>query len=140
MTALIQRITGPELYGLISPEITGTITDEGKEIMERSLSNSSIVWVGSDDGKVLGFWGLIPPSLLSDRAYLWLYTTPNLTEHSFVFVRHSQKVIAEALAEYPIIVGHGVKGATKSLRWLRWLGAQFGEPQGRLIPFEIRAK
>lgn len=139
MTATIERVTGPELYSLISQEILDSISEEGREIMARSLHNSSMVWVGFDGDKLLGFWGLISPTLISQRAYLWLYTTPALQSHEFIFIRHSQRAVAEMLKEYPIIIGHGMVGADKSLRWLEWLGAKFGAPEGQLLPFEIRA-
>ena len=92
-----------------------------------------------DDGKVAGFWGIVLPTLISDRAYLWLYTTPALDDHQFVFVRQSQIWIKETLKEFPLIVGHAFAARTKSIRWLKWLGAKFLQPEGRLIPFEIRA-
>jgi len=139
MTVTIERVTGPELYSLISQEILDSISAEGREIMDRSLRNSSVVWVGSDGDKLLGFWGLIAPTLISNRAYLWLYTPPSIQSYEFVFVRHSQRAVAEMLKEYPIIVGHGMVGADKSLRWLEWLGAKFGAPEGQLLPFEIKA-
>jgi len=107
--------------------------------MHRAMHNSSVVWVGWDDEEILCCYGLIPPTLLSDRAYLWLYTTEYLKEHLFILVRHSQRAIADALREYPLLVGHCRIGSSKSLRWLRWLGAEFGGAQGDLIPFEIKA-
>lgn len=139
MSTYIQRITGPELYDLISAEVLDTLTEAGQEIMNRSLQNSSDVWVWTVDNHIHGFWGLIPPSLLSNRAYIWLYTLPSMTEHQFAFVRHSQIAVKKLLEQYPVIVGHCAKSADKSQRWLRWLGATFGEPDGNLIPFEIKA-
>lgn len=139
MTASIIRLTGDEAYDLIYPECIAMLSELNQETMRRSMMNSRWVWVGREDEKVLGFWGLIPPTLLSDRAYLWLMTTPHMREHVFVFVRYSQRVVQEMLAEYPLIVGHCTAGQDKSFRWLRWLGAQFGEPIGQLVPFEIKA-
>jgi hypothetical protein len=140
MNATIRESNGKELYELISSNPVGSITEDGMEIMRNALAISSSVWVGSMDGKVLGFWGLVPPSLLSDRAYLWLYTTPNLHEHVFTFVRHSQRIVEAMLREYPLIVGECLVGSDKSIRWLEWLGAEFGSPNGKLIPFQIKAK
>lgn len=136
----VSRLPGNEAFDLIYPEYLAMLPSIQQETMHRSMANSSRVQVYSSDGKILCFWGLIPPTLLSDCAYLWLYTTENMQEHVFSLVRHSQRAVEEMLQDYPIIVGHGVIGATKSLRWLRWLGARFGEPQGKLLPFEIRAE
>ena len=139
MTAVISKATGAALIGLLSPEIVGTLDDNAQMIMADALSQSTRVWVGMDDGKVAAFWGIMLPTLISDRAYLWLYTTPVLDNHKFVFVRQSQVWIKETLKEFPLIVGHALSGEDKSIRWLKWLGAKFLHPEGRLIPFEIRA-
>jgi hypothetical protein len=141
MTANIIRLSGADAYDLIYPEFLSTLSAMNQETMHRSIMNSSQVWLGYDDDHILAFWGLIPPTFLSDRAYLWLYTTEHFHSHIFMFVRHSQRVVKEMLEEYPIIVGHGAVGADRSLRWLKWLGAEFieAEPDGKLIRFEIRA-
>ena len=139
MTAVISKATGAALIGLLSPEIVGTLDDNAQMIMADALSQSTRVWVGMNDGKIAAFWGIMLPTLISDRAYLWLYTTPALDNHKFVFVRQSQVWIKETLKEFPLIVGHALAGEDKSIRWLKWLGAKFLHPEGRLIPFEIRA-
>ena len=139
MTAVISKATGAALIGLLSPEIVGTLDDTAQMIMADALSQSTRVWVGMDNGKVAAFWGIMLPTLISDRAYLWLYTTPALDNHKFVFVRQSQVWIKETLKEFPLIVGHALAGEDKSIRWLKWLGAKFLHPEGKLIPFEIRA-
>ena len=139
MTAVISKATGAALIGLLSPEIVGTLDDNAQMIMADALSQSTRVWVGMDNGKIAAFWGIMLPTLISDRAYLWLYTTPALDNHKFVFVRQSQVWIKETLKEFPLIVGHALAGEDKSIRWLKWLGAKFLHPEGRLIPFEIRA-
>jgi hypothetical protein len=91
-----------------------------------------------DDDLVLGIWGLIPPTLLSDVAYLWLYTTPHLQSHMFMFIRHSQRAVAEIVEHYPLIVGHCLTNNPKAIRWLKWLGAEFNEPLGDIVSFSIR--
>lgn len=138
MTANILRTTGAEAYDLIYQEHLSMLPDNDQEIMHRHMMNSSRVWIGSEDAKILCFLGIIPPTLLSDRAYLWLYTTEHLHEHVFIFVRHSQKVIAEVLEEFPLIVGHCAVGNRRAHRWLEWLGAKFLPAQDLLLPFEIR--
>jgi hypothetical protein len=44
------------------------------------------------------------------------------------------------LQRYPTIVGNCIVGEYKSIRWLKWLGAKFGRPEGNKVPFVIRAK
>ena len=109
----------------------------GEKTMDFCLQMSTMIWCGYINDKLACIWGVIPPTLLSNQAYLWLYTTDIIKEHSFLLVRHSQRVIAELLDEYPNIVGHALMGSDKSIRWLKWLGAKFGPPCGTGIPFRI---
>jgi hypothetical protein len=109
-------------------------------IMEFCTKSSVPLWRGEVDGQLACIWGLIPGSLLSNNAYIWLYTTDIVQEHQFVFVRYSQIMIQEMLKEYEFIVGNTEAGADRSIRWLKWLGAEFQQPKGKLIPFVIRRK
>ena len=109
----------------------------GQKTMEFCLTMSTMIWTGYINDKLACIWGVIPPTLLSNQAYLWLYTTDVIKEHSFLLVRHSQRVIDELLDQYPNIVGHALVGSDKSIRWLKWLGAKFGPPMGTGIPFRI---
>lgn len=108
--------------------------------LRRFLRTSEQVWLGMHDDKVACIWGLAPSSTISNRAYLWLLTTDIVDQHKFVFVRHSQMVIEEALKLYPIIVGHVEIGNSRARRWLKWLGADIGPPMQGYSPFVIRRK
>lgn len=101
---------------------------------------SSMVYIGKVDDEVACVWGFIQPSLLSQEVYLWLLTTDLVEEHKFLFVRHSQRHIEQMLKRYPLIVGDCVIGDSKAMKWLRHLGAVFGEPDEKKIPFSIKAK
>lgn len=108
-----------------------------RRAMDYCFVMSELMWAGTIDGKLAAVWGLIPATIMSNQAYLWLYTTDVLKEHSFILVRHSQLVMEEMLKAYPSIVGHAVVGNNKAIRWLKWLGAKFGDPQGDGLPFRI---
>ncbi len=111
-----------------------------EKVMKDCLFRSIEVWQGIVDGEVACVWGLIPPTLLSNRAYLWLLTTDLVENHKFLFVRNSQRYIEFALKVWPEIFGDCVVGNHSAKRWLGWLGAEFGETKGNLIPFVIRKK
>lgn len=113
------------------------LDDDEKKGMEYCLTMSAHMWVCLVDSGLLCIWGLIPPSFLSNQAYLWLYTTDLLEEHQFILVRHSQLVVEQCLEEYSSICGHVLANNSKAIRWLKWLGAKFGYPQGMGIPFRI---
>lgn len=140
MSASIIRLDGAEAYDLIFPDHLATLSVAEQETMHRSLCNSSRVWMGFDDDKIIALWGLIPPTLMSDVAYLWLFTTPNLHGHTFMFIRHSQRAVQQMLQEFPTIVGHAACTNHRGMQWLRWLGAEFGDPiNDKVIPFTIKA-
>jgi hypothetical protein len=113
---------------------------DAEKILRECMLRSIEVRYGLLDGEIACMWGLIPPTLLSDKAYLWLLTTDIVAEHKFLFIRHSQRYIEEALKIYPVIVGDVVLGNVSAMRWLKWLGAEFSEPDGKRISFTIQVK
>jgi hypothetical protein len=92
------------------------------------------------DGEIACIWGLAPPTVMSTQAYIWLYTTAIAEEHTFIVVRYSQMMIQEMLKDYNAITGHCRIDDERAIRWMRWLGAEFSSPQGKLVPFVIRRK
>lgn len=138
MTATIHRATADETWDLIFTEHMAMLSSVDQETMYRTLRNSSHIWLGCDVEKVLGLWGLIPPTLLSDRAYLWLYTTEHLKGHEFMFIRHSQRAVQEMLESFPLIVGNTIPSNRRAIRWLKWLGAEFIPSDNPVLYFEIR--
>lgn len=112
---------------------------KNKGIFNSFLKHSQHVWIGSFDGEVSCVWGVVLPTLLSTQAYLWLHVDEEkVAGNQFLFVRHSQRVVEELLKDFEIILGVTHCEAQRSIRWLKWLGAQFAEPEGKLIPFTIR--
>ncbi len=130
----IQKTTGAKLRQKIV--LDDPVSDK---IMKSCLSRSPIVWESSIDGEGACIWGMIPPSLMSDRAYIWLFTTEVADQHTFILVRQSRLMIERMLDEYPVLWGYCKCGDRRAIRWLKWLGAVFQNPDDdRKIPFEIR--
>lgn len=115
------------------------VTAEHREILLRSVKNATHLWIGTHYETILCFFGLNPPTLLSDTAYLWLYSTPAMQGRTVSLIRHSKRAVQEWHSLYSCIVGHCHCDKPRSLAWLRMIGAEFGEPTGSVIPFEIRA-
>lgn len=134
MTVQIQSISYRDL-----PESV-TRAEFYEEHLENYILRSAFCWLGLIDGDVACLVGLIAPTILSNQAYLWMKTTDIVEANQFIFVRHTQRALEDLLKLYPIIVGHCVVDSPRSIRWLKWLGAEFGLPEGRAIPFQIRAK
>lgn len=114
-----------------------------QRIMVECCRRSTALWFGLIDSKVACVWGVALPTLLSNRAYLWLWTSDVIKGHPFVLVRRAQMVIRELLDEFEVVVGVvdlSEPGADSSIRWLKLLKAKFGESSKGLLPFEIREK
>lgn len=107
--------------------------------LRHCLTISEEVFFGEIDGAPACVWGLIPPTILSESAYLWLLCTDVVSDHTFVFVRKSQIVMEELRKRYPLIVGNCVASDTKAIRWLKWLGAEFQYHGGPTLAFTIRS-
>jgi hypothetical protein len=113
-----------------------------KKIMLDCYKASYSIWMGLVDNKMACIWGVTLASLLSNRAYIWLWTSDLVKGFPFVFVRRAQIEIRELLKEhdevYGVVNSH-LPGTTNSIRWLKLLGAKFGSPkENGLIPFWIR--
>lgn len=133
---VIEQITDPITVASI---IQGLPLDD-KKIMSDCIKSSYTVWVGMIDGVVGCVWGVVLPTLLSNRAYLWLWTKDIVRDHPFVFIRRAQMIIQELLMEYEAVIGVCEVGKENSVRWLKILGAKFGDPESGLYPFEILRK
>ena len=132
-------LSGVDFLEILNRSPVRDVKNAGRTLHE-CMRISAYIFVGKADGQVACIWGLIPPTLLSDQAFLWLLHTDLVHEHQFTFVRQSQRVMETMLRRYKVIVGNCIVGEDKSIRWLKWLGAKFGDPQGNKVPFVIRAK
>lgn len=108
-----------------------------RSLMSFMLSSTE-VWCGYADDEVACVCGLIAPTMLSDRAYLWLITTKLVDDHPFLFIRHSQLWMEKVRARYPLITGDVAFDNLRAQQWLKWLGADLGWPVNSMIPFQIR--
>lgn len=140
MKAELSPLAKAEVEELISQKIAPKLGSDGLVSFQRAMLSTTVMWGGKVNGEIRCLWGLIPPTLLSHEAYMWLYIIEPVAEYEFLFVRYSQKAMKLALSRFPRIVGHCEVGNDRAIRWLRWLGAVFHEPNGKLVPFSIRRK
>lgn len=137
----IEPLVGEHISQLISLSRGSSLDAKEAGILEFCQSLSIEVWTGYVEGKLVCCWGLIPPTLLSNQAYLWMHSTPAIRDHQFLLVRHSQRIIEKMLEQYERIVGDCLRDAEDSIRWLKWLGAEFdGANDGGHCSFVIRRK
>lgn len=139
MSVSIEPAIAP-LSDLISFHADARLDDRKLAMLDWCRSMSSEVWTGRIDGDLVSVWGLIPPTIISTQAYLWMHATDRVSEHKFLFVRHSQRTVERMLEHYQTIIGHCLVGAQDSIRWVRWLGGEFSEPEGPYVPFRIERR
>lgn len=132
----IYKITVDQMKQLISSANGVTVSDDEMKTMESTAKLSIPLLAGLYGDELLSVFGFVPEHLLSDRAHLWVYSTPAVEKHKTVFARTSQSVINNMLDQYPEIVGYCL--STKAMIWLRWLGAEFDQPRRGAHPFIIR--
>ena len=137
MSTEIVPATQEEVFGLID----GIVPPDKMRYVSDYICKAAHVWFWNVDGKVAVAWGLIPLTLLSNQAYIWLYTTDAHPGNEFLFIRKSKIELEKMQALYPSIIGHVMENNERGIRWLKWLGAALGSVDSKgLIPFEIRRK
>lgn len=110
-------------------------------VMSDCITKSTDIWLGKYDDEIYCVWGLIPPTILSNRAYLWLYVDQKkVLERQFIFIRKSQIAVKEMLDIYDVLFGVTGASAEKTIRWLKWLGAEFEQGRTGYIEFKIRRR
>lgn len=133
----IERNQGLDIRAVLARSPAADVPD-ALGVMNEWVYRSTEIYYGLVDRKVACVWGFIQPTVLSQTAYLWLLTTNIAAEHKFLLVRHSQLFIEEALETWPTIIGNCAVDDAKAIRWIKWLGGRFGEPDGKWLPFTIR--
>ncbi len=137
MTAMICSANRADMSKMVAA-LPSHFSAEQKDFFQFCIHRAAHLWIGTIDEELVGLWGLIPPTFLSNWAYLWLYHTGSVKGREFVFIRQSRIAMQQILAEYPVVCGHAEAANASGIRWLRWLGAEFAAPEGLMIPFVIR--
>jgi hypothetical protein len=112
-------------------------TPKALEHLVNFTNKSTYTYVGLSDGNVACIYGLMQPTLLSNRVYLWLMTTDIVEEHKFTFIRHSQRAIERILHDFDMIIGDASEKDARATKWLGWLGAKFLFSRKGMHPFYI---
>ena len=140
MTVSVAKYIGMPIASLISKETGVELSERDAYVLNFCQGMSTELYNGYVDGDFVCCWGLVAPTVFSTQAYLWMYASDAVAKHQFLFVRRSQIIVEDMLTRYDSLTGHCVCAARSSRRWLRWLGAEFGPPQGDIVPFTIRRR
>ena len=137
MNGRVDVVDLQELRYLIFYRFADELSDEMKIAIMEFAEKSNPICAGMYGTELVCIFGFVVPMLLSDTAYLWLYTTAALERHKIKFGRHAARYIKSMHNIYPRIVGHCAEGSNRSIEWLLRLGAKFDQPSKGLVPFII---
>lgn len=96
---------------------------DGRDVLLSAAKLASEIIIGKYGDEILAYIGLVPPTLLSDQAYVWMLTTSAGESHPILLARYGAGVIQTALLKYRVLYGHCF--TAKSQHWLRYMGAEF---------------
>jgi len=102
MTTIVSKLEGP-LSEIILAKYGKVLSKREIEMLDHCQKLGE-VWIGYVDGHFVCCWGLIPPSFLSNQAYIWMWALESVP-HQFLFVRHSQIQVRKFLRRYASITG-----------------------------------
>lgn len=135
----------PNLRPADVAEIHAATGAGASKALARSVAMSTHAWASLQDGAVICLAGAGPSCLIGREGVAWLLASPAIETVPYRFFVESRRRLAECLRSYDVLRNWIDCRNTKTVPWLRWLGATFGEPRpyGHLrlpfMPFEIRA-
>jgi len=121
MIVEIHRVRSFELRNLLGFDAPQSVLDAHRDCVDKSTA----IWLGVADGVEACAVGVIPVTIFSDRAYLWLISTRICEQHPLRFIRWSKKVMKEVLSLYTGVFGLCGCDNESGRQWLEWLGAEF---------------
>jgi len=112
------------------------ITGEPAVAIKESIENSILCFSVLYNGELALIWGARPPTMMDDRAYVWMAGTPLIEEHPFLFLRYSQRAMRFMSSQFGQLYGEVECDYDASKRWLTWLGAEL-RPHDKSVIFSI---
>lgn len=93
------------------------------------LLNSEICFTMERNEKPIVMFGIVPQSLLSNSATIWLLASPEIERIQVAFLKHSRYFIDLMLQHYPYLDNYVDAENKKSIEWLKFCGATLEEPK-----------
>ena len=93
-----------------------------KEGMEKSIYVRTI-----QNSVPIAVFGICPTHILGDKATIWCLGTDDIDKMKITFLRHNKEYLDEMLSYYPRLENFVHSKNTKSIQWLRFLGATIEE-------------
>jgi hypothetical protein len=81
------------------------------------------------NGELVAMFGIVPVSLLDNKAVVWMLTTNAIEKMPLRFLKLSKKFIGLLRERYSMLFNFVDARHKKSIDWLNWCGASFFPPQ-----------
>lgn len=114
------------------------------EMLRDGIERSSHAYAAIEGGVPFAIGGVVPVSLLAGEGMPWMLGTDGVARNRHWFLRESRQQLSQVLQSYRFLHNACDARYEKSIRWLRWLGFEIGEPfplgDRRLpyLPFSMR--
>ncbi len=98
-----------------------------EEALRLSFEMSALCLTVDIKGMPVAMFGIVPQTLLSDRANVWLLATDGILKVRKSFLKHCKEFIDVMLKEYSVLENYVDARNALSIRWLKWCGAVIEE-------------
>ena len=106
---------------------TAHLTPAEALLASRAASRETLA--GRVDGVAICAFGVGQATLLSDVGIPWLLGTPEIRQHSRVFLRASKRWVEGQARRYTMLENFVDSRHTRAVKWLGWLGFSFDPVQ-----------
>jgi len=93
-----------------------------------SFSNSVFIFSIVVEDEVYAMGGILrPKDILSEKASLWFLSSQKLDKVERSFLRQCKAFMKTMLDLYPVLYNYVDIRNEPAIRWLKWIGARFGD-------------
>ena len=98
-----------------------------EDALRQSLAASSTAFSGFADGKIVLMYGVAPDD--AGDGIVWMLASDELEKHQTAFLRRSKAFVNCVCSCYSTLRNMVDARNETSIKWLRWLGFNIGEPE-----------
>ena len=100
------------------------VTQESfEDTLINDLSNTYCLY-DADGMDVYAIWGVDKEEI---ESVIWMLCTKRVEENPVTFLRYCRNYIKRLLDQYPLMHNYVWLGNDLHVKWLKWMGAKFGE-------------
>lgn len=99
------------------------------EALIKSFEASATCLVAIDKGEPFSIFGSTPSYMVFDKAIIWMLATDHISKVRMEFYRYSRHFVDILLQDYPVLFNYVDCRNTRSILWLKKIGAKVEEPK-----------